>query len=165
MFRRFFRRAQAHAQSRDAGAFFKALFTTDFEGVDEFGRSSLHYAALGGQSEHMLMLLARSPSLVLPCNQGWTPLHCAAHAQSVACVSLLLEGGVLVDPQDQYGNTPLWRAVFESKGHGEVIAVLREAGADPCRSNKHGVSPLKLARTIANYPVAPFFSDMPDDAG
>ncbi len=28
--------------------------------------------------------------------------------------------------------------------------------------NKHGVSPLKLARTIANYDLRQFFNDIPE---
>lgn len=43
---------------------------------------------------------------------------------------------------------------------GEMIALLRRAGADPLRENHHGVSPLSLARDIGNYDVAQFFSDL-----
>jgi hypothetical protein len=43
-----------------------------------------------------------------------------------------------------------------------VIAILREAGADPSIPNGSGVSPVSLARTIGNYDVAVFFEDLPD---
>jgi uncharacterized protein len=52
-------------------------------------------------------------------------------------------------------------AVFNSRGHGGLIAILRKRGADPYRKNHHGVSPLDLARTIANFDVAQFFADLP----
>lgn len=162
MIRRFLKRVLSRAPRPAARPFLEALFATDFDGVDEFGRSSLHYAALGGNVAHMKALLRRNPSLVIPDHQGWTPLHCAAHAQSGDCVRLLLEQGVPVDPQDSFGNTPLSKAVFESKGCGEVIGLLRAAGADPYRANNHGVSPLGLARMISNYPVAQFFNDLPE---
>lgn len=74
---------------------------------------------------------------------------------------MLLRAGALVDAADSSGNTPLWRAVFESKGRGEVIALLRRYGADPLRENAAGVSPLGLARTIGNYDVAQYFQDLP----
>jgi len=44
---------------------------------------------------------------------------------------------------------------------GGLIALLRSHGADPHAENKHGVSPVSLARTIANYDIAQFFKDLP----
>ena len=49
-----------------------------------------------------------------------------------------------------------------SRGNGEVIRLLRAAGADPLAKNAHGNSPLNLARTIASYDVRQYFSDLPD---
>jgi uncharacterized protein len=77
----------------------------------------------------------------------------------------LLDAGALVDPRDSYGNTPLFRAVFNSSGNGDVIKLLRGAGADPYAKNASGISPLKLARTISNYDVRQFFCDLPEDDG
>ena len=65
-----------------------------------------------------------------------------------------------VDVQESLRNTPLLRATFESMGRGEVIQVLRAAGADPWCANKSQVSPVLLARTIASYPVAQFYADL-----
>jgi hypothetical protein len=42
-----------------------------------------------------------------------------------------------------------------------VIESLRRAAADPYAANSSGVTPLSLARTIANYNVAQFFADLP----
>ena len=143
--------------------FFETLNETEFDGVDEYGRTPLHYAALGGLVDHLASLLhARGEDIDLPDRAGWTPLHFAASASSAACVGLLLERGAHVDPKDEHGNTPLGRAVFASKGEGDVIALFRAAGADPCTPNNHGVSPLQLARTIANYPIAQHFADLPE---
>jgi ankyrin repeat protein len=68
--------------------------------------------------------------------------------------------GARVDPVNRHGNTPLWDAVFNSKGRGELIELLRAAGADPRYANAAGQTPLSLARLIANYEVAQFFSDL-----
>lgn len=125
--------------------------------LDEFGRTALHYAAVDGDSDGVARLLAEGFLATLADKQGWTPLHFAAQARCALCCELLIGAGAAVDRQDSHGNTPLWRAVFASRGDGSVIMVLRQAGADPARSNKHGVSPAKLARSIANYPVAQFW--------
>ncbi|MEO7702080.1 MAG: ankyrin repeat domain-containing protein [Opitutus sp.] len=61
-----------------------------------------------------------------------------------------------VDPVDVHGNTPLWRAVFNSCGRGELIELLISRGADPTKKNKSGTTPKDLAETIANYEVAKF---------
>jgi ankyrin repeat protein len=59
--------------------------------------------------------------------------------------------------QDMHGNTALWRAVYESRGRGEMIRILCAHGADKNLRNKNAVSPEELARTIANYDVMQFF--------
>ncbi len=130
------------------------------EGLDEYGRTPLHYAALNAQSEEVEILLAAGADPNAQDDDGWTPLHCAAQAVSPECTTALLQAGANPSVEDMHGNTPLWRAVFSSKGDGTVIMLLRQAGADHFARNKHGVAPISLARTIANYDVAKFFSDV-----
>lgn len=59
-----------------------------------------------------------------------------------------------------FGNTPLFVAVFNSKGRGDLISLLRERGADPLKANKSGQTPAGLARLIGNYDVARLFEDV-----
>ena len=131
-------------------------------GVDRLGRTELHYAACEGDVAQATKLIAAGARVDLSDDNGWTSLHFAAQAQSVPITEALLAAGAPVDPQDCDGNTPLWRAVFESRGRGELIALLRRRGADSTRVNFHGVSPVSLARTIGNYDVAQFFKDLPE---
>jgi ankyrin repeat protein len=130
-------------------------------GIDRMGRTSLHYVAGQGDVEKVQSLIAAGLAIDLPDDNGWTPLHFAASAHSVPIAEALLASGTSVDAQDSDGNTPLFRAVFESRGRGELIALLRQRGADPTRLNAHGVSPLILAHTIDNFDVAQFFRDLP----
>ena len=62
---------------------------------------------------------------------------------------MLLAVGAEVDARNRYGNTSLWTAVFESRRRGELIELLRAAGADPHAVNRSGQNPLGLARRIA----------------
>jgi ankyrin repeat protein len=129
-------------------------------GVDEYGRTPLHYAAAAGEEIRVEELLRGAADPNAQDDNGWTALHFAAQATSSSCVRALLEAGARIDLRDSHGNTPLWRAVFDSRGDGTIINLLRGAGADPRAANARGVSPVKLARTIGNYDVAQFFADV-----
>ena len=94
-------------------------------------------------------------------DNGWSALHVAAQAVSSGVTEVLLAGGAQTELKDSFGNTALSTAVSESRGNGSVIQLLRRAGADPHASNSSGVTPLSLARTIANYNVGHFFTDLP----
>ena len=92
--------------------------------------------------------------------QGWTALHFAAQENATAVAALLIEAGAKIDTRDAHGNTPLFRAVFNYRGDGHLIELLRNHGANPLQMNNHGQSPVGLARLIANYDVARFFADL-----
>jgi ankyrin repeat protein len=130
--------------------------------MDSFGRNDLHYLILDcPESEHsqkIVSLISNGIDVNSQDEQGWTPLHFAAQECSVAGTKALLECGAKVDLIDSNGNTALFRAVFNSKGEGDIIELLLAAGSNPDQENEHGVSPRKLAETIGNYDVAQFFN-------
>jgi ankyrin repeat protein len=130
-------------------------------GVDEYGRTPLHYAAADGQVKEVIRLLAAGTNPNAQDDSGWSALHFAAQAVSPGVTEALLAGGAQTELKDSFGNTSLSTAVFESRGNGSVIQLLRRAGADPHAANSSGVTPLSLARTIANYNVRQFFTDLP----
>lgn len=128
--------------------------------MDRAGRSPLHYASADDDLATVLRLLAEGASPDAQDKQGFTPLHFACLEYSVATAFALLDGGASVDVENRFGNTPLSVAVFESRGRGELIELLRSHGADPLHANKSGQTPVGLARLIGNYDVAQFFEDL-----
>lgn len=132
-------------------------------GVDGMGRTPLHYAAVDGDAVRVRQLLASGLPADAPDDNGWTPLHFAAQKNAADVAELLVKAGAAVDARDAHGNAPLFTAIFNSCGEGEVIKLLRAHGADPRAKNNHGVSPLSLARTIANFDVGQYFRDLPDE--
>jgi uncharacterized protein len=131
--------------------------------VDAAKRTPLHYAALENNVVRVSELLARGADPNANDAEGFTPLHLAAQENALDAAKMLLDNGATVDPANAHGNTPLFVAVFNSRGRGELIGLLRSRGADPLRRNRAGQTPLGLARLIANYDVAQFFSDLLGD--
>lgn len=130
-------------------------------GIDRYGRTELHYAANENDVAKAQELIKGKVDVNAKDDNGWTALHFAAQSNSVAVAKHLLEAGAEVDPTDSSGNTPLSTAVFNYRDSGDLIKLLREMRADPCRENHHGQSPLGLARLIANHDVAKYFDDLP----
>ena len=130
--------------------------------VDEFGRSPLHYVSakspLDLQESETERLIQDGCDPDLQDKNGWTALHFAAQECSLAAARALLAAGAATDVPNSHGNTPLWVAVFNSKGDGEIIRLLLDSGADPERENNHGISPFALAESIAYYDVRKFYN-------
>jgi uncharacterized protein len=130
-------------------------------GQDRSGRTALHYAALASDVGEAEARLADGEDPAQADLQGFTPLHFAAQAGSAEVALLLLKHHAPVDQTNKFGNTPLFTAVFNSRGHGQLIELLRHWGADPLRANHSGQTPVSLARMISNYDVAQYFADLP----
>jgi ankyrin repeat protein len=123
-------------------------------------RTEHHDAALTNDQPGAEARLAAGDDPNASDQKGFTPLHFAAQEGAVEVARLLLDHGAEVDRTNVYGNTPLFTAVFNSRGDGSLIELLRGRGADPQRENLSGQTPAGLARLIANYDVARFFADL-----
>jgi ankyrin repeat protein len=131
-------------------------------GIDAQGRTPLHYAALADDAAAVRTLLSQGADPDAADRQGFTALHLAAQQGAISAAGALLAAGARVDAVNSYGNTPLFTAVFNNRGHGELIRLLRHHGADPWHPNSTGQTPTGLARLIANHDVAQFFADLTD---
>ena len=118
---------------------------------EEEGRTSLMYAVIDKKDDIVKLLLEKGSSVNLQDDNGYTALHFASQNYSLDITKLLLDYNAEVNIQDVNGNTPLSDAVFYSNGEGKIIQLLLRYGADKYLENNYGVSPLKLANTIANY--------------
>ena len=108
-------------------------------------------------AEDVAALLAAGADVAAKNNQGFTALHFACQENRLDVVEVLLDAGAPVDPVDQWGNTPLWRAVFNANGNARVVRRLVLAGADPDKANASSKTPRELATTIANYDTSEYF--------
>jgi ankyrin repeat protein len=126
------------------------------DALDKGGRTALFYAVMEGDSAIVEELIRHGANPNAQDKNLETPLHFAAREYQLAAAKRLIEEGANPNAQDNHGNTPLGRAVFESRGRGDMIKLLLSAGADKYLKNKHGTSPNDLAGNIANYDVSIF---------
>lgn len=128
--------------------------SADVDALDRDGRTASHHACIQDDQDCASALLAAGADASIADSEGRTALHFAARNYNGPLIGLLFDAGAKVDAVDCNGNSALANAVFESKGRGEVIKLLIQSGADKHMKNKHGVAPMDLARTIANFDVA-----------
>jgi ankyrin repeat protein len=127
---------------------------------DRQGRTPLHAVALRGDLAEAERLIAAGADVSAADSNGFTPLHLAAQEGHRGVAEALLDAGADVDRCNRFGNTALFVAVFNSRGRGDLISLLRERGADPMAENASGQTPLGLSRLIANFDVAQYFADL-----
>ncbi len=125
--------------------------------VDKDGRTLLVYSILCNNQLFLKYLIERGVDVNLADRNGWSPLHFSVNENLIELTQFLLDNGAKVNAQDNFGNTVLWRAVFSSRGRGEIIEKLLKYNADPKIENNFGVSALELSNTIDNYNVKQFF--------
>lgn len=80
---------------------------------------------------------------------GKTVLHSAVDADDVGVIEALIAHGADPEARDRWGNTALWRAVYQLPGSRRTVTALLDRGADPHAANNHGATPADLARKIA----------------
>ena len=72
-----------------------------------------------------------------------TPLHWAADYGKVDVIEYLLSKGANIEAKDNYGNTPLFAAIYE--GHDAAVAALLAKGANKNAIGQNGKKPIEVA--------------------
>lgn len=83
--------------------------------------------------------------------KGRTPLHYVGEYNYLEIAKLLLANNGDLTIKNDFGNQPLWVAVFNVRGEQERIPLVKlflEKGADPLDENNNGMSPLKFAKEV-----------------
>jgi ankyrin repeat protein len=91
---------------------FKSLIRKgiDTSGVDEFGHTCLHYAAMNNDVEIADLQMECDPNPNVQTLAGWTPLHYAAAYDSVHIIVFLLDARADPTLENHQGHTPIMLA-------------------------------------------------------
>ena len=96
----------------------------DIDWRDRAGRSALFQAVLNKDRAGVEWLVGAGCDVSLKDKLGKTALHYAAQGYDAGLTEFLCSHGAIADARDEHGNTLLSVAVFESRGRGDVIAIL-----------------------------------------
>ena len=120
-------------------------------GLQDAGKSALHFAAQGDTNEarDSTRLLLETGAAKDAAATHQTPLHDAVLVGNEETIKLLLLAGVGVDARNKYSRTPLHLAVVQ--GNVESVRLLLQNGADKDAATNTGATPLYLA-ALYNLP-------------
>ncbi|KAF4982358.1 hypothetical protein FZEAL_2010 [Fusarium zealandicum] len=124
--------------------------------------NALHCAAMNNSADCLEFLLDEG---LIPIENsrsatGWTPLHAAAFACSVATAKLLISKGFDITAKNNVGQTPLHEAA--SKLSFPMIKLLIENGASLESFDDMGRTPRELARKKGQADIVSYFDVLAD---
>jgi ankyrin repeat protein len=127
--------------------------TADINSTDIIGRTPLSMAAEMNEITFTTLLLQYGAQPNLASNCGQTPLHYAASAKAPDCIPLLLNARAEVDYETDWNQTPLHLAAAYTKDKRHAN-ILLDAGANPNKRDRDGISPLGWTAISNNPKVA-----------
>ena len=110
--------------------------------VDKDGRNILLNCIIEDKTEWALTIIKKFNELDINSqgNEGFSALHFAVQEHNLKVLDGLLKNKkIIVDIQDNWGNTPLWKAIYDQEYDEDIIIKLLEAGADVNKQNNYGV--------------------------
>ena len=127
-------------------------------GIDEYGRNKFINLVISNDINRLREIINTAIDVNLQDDDGWTALHFAAQNFNEEIIKLLLDNGANPNLKDTYGNTPIIRALFNSRGKDtNIFDLFLENGGDPNMKNNSGVSALELAEQVDNFDLKKYF--------
>lgn len=122
----------------------------------EAEETTLHLAARLGNLRAARVLLDHGAHVDARTIRGWTPLHLLAGSgdNAVAMATVLLQRGADVDARGRDAWTPLFAAVLAQRADVVALLLRHDALVDAREAMLGGASPLELAVSLGDVPIA-----------
>lgn len=137
----------------------KLIESVDLNILNDSNMNMLQMAVIRKRDECVDDLLKRKIDLNNRDYRGEAALHYAAAKKDVVVMKKLIERGADVNILDNYGNNPLWVAVFYAKGDYEAVKLLLKKDANPVNKNKNDKSALDFAKQINDNELLKMLSE------
>ena len=111
----------------------------------KLGRNALWYAACGGHTDCVKLLLEHGVNNDMGDNLDISPLTAACKEGHVGVLRTLVDAGMDINTKNTDGMTPLMQAAIS--GQTKLVKVLLDLGADVNRPDKAKLTPLHHAAT------------------
>lgn len=123
--------------------------------VNQYGMSTMQYAAIHGYSDAITLLKAHGADIIYTNTSGMQAIHMAAMNHQADALATLLGMGAAIEATDYQGNTPLHYAAAYIDDT-TFIQKLLDAGADINAVNNFGQTPLYFAAEDDNLATVEF---------
>ena len=124
------------------------------DATDGEGRTALINSVIENKVDFIQWLLENGANINHQDRIGYSVLHFVAQNQMTGLAKYFLEKGADPNLQDIHGNTPLWTAVFNSKGTKDIVRLLLQSNANPDIQNKYAKSPRIMYQTFYNEDIS-----------
>lgn len=132
----------------DACVLFTLLDKYNVNVLNAHGQNLLQEAISSGRYDVAVKLLGLNINIDNADYKGQTALHFLAERKLLELVKLIIRQGADLSISDNFGNQPLWTAVFNARGVYDVVYELIINGADPYHKNNAGRAPIDFALQI-----------------
>lgn len=124
----------------------------DINTTDSLGFTPIGTALMQGHEDVAGYLARHGASLAMSTSNGYQLISVAVIGGSSKFILALATLGFDVDAEDINGQTPLFLAVLAEKlpsdKRNKIIEMLLQRGADACRKDHHGRTPLDYAKSL-----------------
>ena len=138
------------AQYGDYETFVKKFSAAEIAKKDSNGSGLLHCAISGENFDIALFLIQNGIDVNMINSAGQTALHLICENPNLEVANALLEKGGDLNIRDEYGNNPLWTAVFNCGQDYDLVELFMKCHPDVAAKNKAGRSPLDFAKQVEN---------------
>lgn len=123
----------------------------------EQGLSALHRACVTNSVDAVRILISSGIDLDMKDEvTGASALHYCCSYNYYELATMIIQAGGKVDISDNYGNQPLWTAVFNVKGDLQklpIVELFLRNGAHKEHKNNAGRSPLDFVNQVKHMPL------------
>lgn len=137
--------------------YFEAIADADFN-IVKHGQNLLQESIACNKPDIAADLIKRGIDLNFQDGKAMTALHYCANYGALSTAFQLIQYDANIDIVDNFGNQPLWYAVFKAQGKYDLVKLLVENGADCGHKNNAGRSPLDFAKHITDTELVDLLS-------